>query len=125
MGCCKGSLTVKRAKKVDERVLVALDLGQPWSTYLVQHLQGDERAMTCPQAVPAPVKLKAVRKPRIVREARAVEAAVSSVAEQMREATISTEGDEVVKLLKKERWVVRQDSRSLAIMLRNIGDDVY
>ena len=52
MGCCKGSLTVKGAKKVDERVLVAVDPGQPWSTYLVQHLQGDERVMTCPQAVP-------------------------------------------------------------------------
>ena len=51
MGCCKGSLTVKGVKKLDERVLIALDPGQPWSTYLVQHLQGDERAMACPQAV--------------------------------------------------------------------------
>ena len=128
MGCCKGSLTVKGAKKVDERVLMALDAGQPWSTYLVQHLQGDERRMTCPQAVPAPVKQKAVKKARVVREARVVEAAVSTVAEQMRDATISQEDDEVVKLLRllrKERWVVRQDWRSLAIMLRNIGDDLY
>ena len=52
MGCCKGSLTVKGVKKMDERVLIALDPGQPWSTYLVQHLQGDERAMACLQAVP-------------------------------------------------------------------------
>ena len=129
MGCCKGSLTVKGAKKVDERVLMPLEAGLPWSTYLVQHLQGDERPMTCPKAVPAPVKLKAVRKPRVVRESGAVEAAaVASVAEQMREVPISEEDDEVVKLLKllrKERWVVRQDWRSLAIMLRNIGDDLY
>ena len=48
MGCCKGSLTAKGAKKVDERVLVALDAGLPWSTYVVQHLQGDERAMKVP-----------------------------------------------------------------------------
>ncbi len=48
MGCCKGSLTVKGAKKVDERVLVALDPGLPWSTYLVQHLQGNERPMKMP-----------------------------------------------------------------------------
>ena len=29
MGCCKGSLTVKGVKKMDERVLIALDPGQP------------------------------------------------------------------------------------------------
>ncbi|CAL5226716.1 g9568 [Coccomyxa viridis] len=45
MGCCKGSLTLKGVKKLDERVLVALQPGLPWSTYLVQHLWGDERAI--------------------------------------------------------------------------------
>ena len=42
-------------------------------------------------------------------------------------ASDSLSDDEVVKLLRllrKERWVGRQDWRSLAIMLRNIGDDL-
>ena len=33
---------------MDERVLVALDPRKPWSTYLVQPLRGDERAMKMP-----------------------------------------------------------------------------
>ncbi|BDA45252.1 probable helicase L207/L206 at N-terminal half [Coccomyxa sp. Obi] len=48
MGCCKGSLRVKGAKVVDERVLTAEAPQEPWSTYLVQHLRGDERAMRIP-----------------------------------------------------------------------------
>ena len=45
MGCCKGSLRVKTGKVMDERVQEATDGGELWSTYLVQHLRGDERAM--------------------------------------------------------------------------------
>lgn len=52
MGCCKGSLRVKGEKVVDDRVLVVDDAGLPWSAYLVQHLAGNEVAMTIPLAVP-------------------------------------------------------------------------
>ena len=45
MGCCKGSLRVKGGKVMDGRVLKATDHGEPWSTYLVQHLRGDEKPM--------------------------------------------------------------------------------
>ena len=110
MGCCKGSVKVKNGTVMDERVLKAVVDEEPWSTYLVQHLRGDEIAMTCPQPVPASVKQKVVRKPRAIREAKAQEAAVSAVVQQLSEATISEEDDEVVKLLrllKKGRWVVR------------------
>ena len=57
MGCCKGSLrAAKGVQKVDKRLLKATDHDEPWSTYLVQHLRGDERPMIMPavQAVASP-----------------------------------------------------------------------
>jgi len=45
MGCSKGG------RIDDRRVLVPADTSLPWSTFLVQHLQGDERAMIVP-AIP-------------------------------------------------------------------------
>ena len=100
MGCCKGSVKVKNGRVLDERVLKAVGDEEPWITYLVQHLRGDEIAMTCPLAVPASVKQKAVRRPRAVKGAKAQEVAVSAVIQQLNEATISEEDDEVVKLLR-------------------------
>ena len=39
---------MKGVSVMDGRVLDAIDGGEPWSTYLVQHLRGDERAMKMP-----------------------------------------------------------------------------
>ena len=53
MGCCKGTLRgAKGVNKVDKRLLKPADQDEPWSTYLVQHLRGDERPMILP-AFPA------------------------------------------------------------------------
>ncbi|CAL8469604.1 g9145 [Coccomyxa elongata] len=56
MGCCKGSLRAgKGVQKVDKRLLKATDHDEPWSTYLVQHLRGDERPMILPAIPTTPV----------------------------------------------------------------------
>ena len=61
MGCCKGTLrAAKGVQKVDKRLLKATDHDEPWSTYLVQHLRGDERPMIMPAvlavASPSPTR---------------------------------------------------------------------
>ena len=49
MGCSKGSLRgAKGVNKVDNRPLKPAHPNEPWSTYLVQHLRGDEKPMIIP-----------------------------------------------------------------------------